>query len=88
MHACSEIPCEFGECALKEAMLGCLLGPLTLPLEPLLSWWSSLLSRSKDTFISLGFGVLNMVLFSLHLALKFHYSCNLKNRLLVIKITA
>lgn len=62
-------PCELGEWGLREAMLGCRLGPLMLLLEPLLSPCRSLLSRSKDTFISLGLGVLKMVRFSRHLAL-------------------
>lgn len=53
-------------------MLGCRLGARsrTLPLEPRLSWCKILLSLSNDTFINLGLGVLNMVLFSRHRALK------------------
>lgn len=63
------IPCEFGECALKDAILGCRLGPRALVLDPRRSWCSSLFSLNKDTFIKRGFGVLNIVLFSRHLAL-------------------
>lgn len=46
--------------------LDCRLGPLTLAFEPRLS---CLCSLSREAFISLGFGVLNIVLFSRHRAL-------------------
>lgn len=54
--------------ALREIRLDCLLEPLLLNFEPLLSW--CLFSRSKDAFINLGLGVLKIDLLSLHRALK------------------
>lgn len=58
-------PPEFG--AFSDNMLDCRLGPLMLAFEPRLS----LCSLRSEAFMSLGFGVLKMVLFSRHLALKF-----------------
>lgn len=59
---------EDGEWSLKEASLGSLeCNPLTLP--SLLHRLSHFLSRNNETFISLGFGVLNIVRFSRHRAL-------------------
>jgi hypothetical protein len=72
---CSFIPClpieAFGECGRNEAMLGCLDGILTDIRDPRRSPpCSNLLSRNNDTFINLGFGVLNIVRFSRQRALQ------------------
>lgn len=60
----------FGEWGRSEAMLGWRDGSRTDIREPRRSWpWSSLLSRSSDTFIRRGFGVLKMVRLSRQRAL-------------------
>lgn len=61
----------FGEWGLKEAMLGCRDGIRTDIRDPRRSPpCNNLLSRSKETFINRGFGVLKIVRFSRHRALK------------------
>lgn len=61
----------FGEWGRSDAMLGCRDGARTDILEPRRSWpCSSLLSRSRETFIRRGFGVLKMVRFSRQRALR------------------
>lgn len=63
----------FGEWGRSDAMLGCRDGARTDILEPRRSWpWRSLLSRSSETFIRRGFGVLKMVRFSRQRALREH----------------
>jgi len=60
-----------GEWGLREAMLGCRDGARTDILDPRRSWpWSNLLSRSRETFIRRGLGVLKMVRFSRQRALQ------------------
>lgn len=67
------LPSDWGDCALRDAMLGWRLGPRTLARLPRRSApCSSLLSLSSDTFISRGFGVLKIVRFSRHRALIYH----------------
>lgn len=61
----------FGEWGRSDAMLGCRDGARTDIREPRRSWpWRSLLSRSRETFIRRGFGVLKMVRFSRQRALR------------------
>lgn len=59
----------FGEWGLNDAILGCREGPLCDNRDPRRSC-KCLFSRNNETFINRGLGVLNIVRFSRHRALK------------------